>query len=98
LLERAEKVTVITIGKEWSVGSAAIIDYLAWHGISAHHLAHARECGHSIGLRLIEQAQTVGADLLIMGAFAHAPWQEALFGGGSHEALRASSLPILLTH
>jgi nucleotide-binding universal stress UspA family protein len=42
--------------------------------------------------------QTVGADLLIMGAFAHAPWQEALFGGGSHEALRASSLPILLTH
>ncbi|WP_459854460.1 hypothetical protein [Dongia sp. agr-C8] len=98
LLKRAEKVTVITIGKEWSAGSAAIIDFLAWHGIEAHHLEHAKEGGRGAGVRLIEQAETAGADLLVMGAFAHAPWQEALFGGASREALKASSLPILLTH
>ncbi|WP_395022342.1 hypothetical protein [Dongia sp.] len=98
LLKRAEKVTVITIGKEWSAGSAAIIDFLAWHGVEAHHLEHAREGGRAAGARLIEQAETTGADLLVMGAFAHAPWQEALFGGASREALKTSSLPILLAH
>jgi nucleotide-binding universal stress UspA family protein len=98
LLKRAEKVTVITIGKEWTASSAAIVDYLAWHGVSAHHLEHARELGRTTGARLIEQAETVGADLLVMGAFSHSPWQEALFGGASREALKASSLPILLTH
>jgi len=98
LLMRAEKVTVITVGKEWSAGSASIIDYLGWHGIEAHHLEHARGRGKSTGARLIEQAETAGADLLVMGAFAHAPWQETLFGGASREALKASGLPILLTH
>jgi nucleotide-binding universal stress UspA family protein len=97
-LKRAEQVTVITIGQEWSAGSDAIIDYLAWHGIDAHHLEHARECGHGTGARLIEQAEKAGADLLVMGAFAHAPWQEALFGGASREALKSCCLPILLTH
>jgi len=98
LLKRAERVTVITVAKEWSADSAAIIDYLAWHGIDAHHLEHARECGRSTGARLIEQAETAGADLLVMGAFAHAPWQEALLGGASREALKASSLPIFFSH
>jgi nucleotide-binding universal stress UspA family protein len=98
LLKRAEKVSIITVGKEWSAGSAAITEYLAWHAIEAHHLEHARQSGKNAGARLIEQAQTAGADMLVMGAFAHAPWQEALFGGASQEALKASSLPILLSH
>jgi len=98
LLKRAEQVSVITIGRESSAGSAAITDYLAWHGIEARHLECEQERGHSTGARLIEQAETAGADLLVMGAFAHAPWQEALFGGASREALKVSCLSILLMH
>ena len=98
LLQRAEKVTVIIVGREWEPRSKAIVDYLAWHGINAHHVEHAREGDHGTGARLIEQAGTIGADLLVMGAFAHAPWHEALFGGASREALKANAIPILLTH
>jgi nucleotide-binding universal stress UspA family protein len=97
LLKRAARVTVITIAKE-SKAAGAIANYLAWHGITAETAQHVPECDHSAGARLLDYAQASGADLLVMGAFAHAPWHETLFGGASREALRARAILILLAH
>lgn len=97
-LQRASKVSVITIGNEPDYGSDAILNYLAWHGVMASATRYSQECGHSTGAELIAQAQAIGSDLLVMGAFARAPWREALFGGASHEVINASGLPILLAH
>ena len=52
----------------------------------------------SIGKRLLRAAHEVGADLLVMGAFAHGEWREFIFGGVTRYMLRATDLPLLMRH
>jgi nucleotide-binding universal stress UspA family protein len=37
-----------------------------------------------------------GIDLLVMGAYSHAPWRKWLFGSHTNELLRAVEVPTLL--
>jgi nucleotide-binding universal stress UspA family protein len=89
---------VITIGRKPETGSSALENYLAWHGIDVRHALHMQEPVYGAAAHLIDHAQADGADLLVMGAYAHAPWHEALFGGASQAALKSRGIPILLTH
>lgn len=45
---------------------------------------------------IAEQSQAEGIDLLVMGAYSHAPWRKLLFGSRTTELLRAVRLPTLL--
>lgn len=52
----------------------------------------------SVGEQLLRAAHAAGADLLVMGAFAHGEWRELLFGGVTHTMLTKSDLPLLMRH
>jgi nucleotide-binding universal stress UspA family protein len=72
-------------------------NYLARRGIKARI--------ESIGLRdetieeqLLAAASQVGAELMVMGAYSHSRWREALFGGVTHYVLAETKVPILLAH
>jgi len=99
LLAAADSVTVITAGEASDPDAASVIDHLAWHGIAAkqHHLA--LHSGDTIGTVLLGAAQSVNADILVMGGYGRRPWREALFGGATREVISTeTSLPLLLVH
>lgn len=70
---------------------------LAEHGIEA--VLHRVEEGQgSVGRRLLGAAHGVGADLLVMGAFAHGEWRQRLFGGVTRTMLAEADLPLWMRH
>jgi nucleotide-binding universal stress UspA family protein len=54
--------------------------------------------GEDIGAALLSRAQSAGADLLVMGAYTHNRFMEALLGGATREALAHASIALLMHH
>ena len=52
----------------------------------------------SVGERILRVALALHADLLVMGAFAHGEWREAVFGGVTRTVLASADLPVLMRH
>lgn len=70
---------------------------LAEHGIDA--ALHDVPPGDGpVAERLLAGAHGLGADLLVMGAFAHGAWREAVFGGVTRWMLAHADLPLLMRH
>jgi nucleotide-binding universal stress UspA family protein len=47
---------------------------------------------------LLAQADTLGADVIVMGAFEHSKFREDLFGGVTHDVMAATRIPVFLAH
>jgi nucleotide-binding universal stress UspA family protein len=50
------------------------------------------------GARLLAEAHAAGADLLVMGAYAHSRLRELVFGGVTRFMLQHADLPLLMRH
>jgi nucleotide-binding universal stress UspA family protein len=98
LLTKAKAVTIVTVEAGADKDVAAVIAYLAWHGISASHRGTTLPGGVSAGEQLIATTREIQADLLVMGAYGRAPWREVVFGGATRQVLQSSMLPILMSH
>jgi nucleotide-binding universal stress UspA family protein len=100
LLVAAESVLLITVGDGDNSDSdiPAVLDHLAWHGITAKHRQIPAASSESTGVLLLNAAQEAGADMLVMGGYGHQPWREALFGGVTRDIIGKSILPLLLMH
>ncbi|HTJ25984.1 MAG TPA: universal stress protein [Candidatus Limnocylindria bacterium] len=48
--------------------------------------------------RILQAAHRIGADLLVMGAFAHGEWREMMFGGVTQTMLAEANLPLFMRH
>ncbi len=97
-LEKANAVSLITAGDAAAAGGPPVVDYLAWHGVNAEHRKLAAGSARQVGRLLLDAARDCRADLLVMGAYGHAPWREQLFGGATRAALARMPLPLLLMH
>jgi nucleotide-binding universal stress UspA family protein len=103
LLARARKVIVvaITAAAEETLGDTQartqVVAHLSGHGIDAevHHL-DLPDIG--IGELLLSQAADFGADLIVMGAYGHARFQEFVLGGVTRTMLEAMTVPVLMSH
>ncbi|MGH9614812.1 MAG: universal stress protein [Bryobacteraceae bacterium] len=98
ILANADAVSIITVGDAAQGGSSCLLEYLAWHRITARHLNTPRASGQHIGQALLSTARDANADLLVMGGYGHQPWREAIFGGATREILGTSLIPVLLVH
>jgi nucleotide-binding universal stress UspA family protein len=98
LLAKAKQVFVFTIGEKPEANADAIGDYLRWQGVTAIVRAVDAVEGVASGEQLLSAARDEGADMLLMGAYGHAPWREALFGGATRTIVGTSLLPVLLSH
>lgn len=99
LLAKAARIVVLTIDAD-SDGKAQAGDLVAWlarHGVRAEH-RHDHAADHAAGERILDQAQAVGADLIVMGMYSHSRLREIVFGGASRHILRHARLPVLLSH
>lgn len=72
-------------------------DYLARHGIKSE-VEPVPVGGKTVEEKLVSAASGFGADLLVMGAYGHSRWREALFGGVTHYVLAETEIPVLLAH
>ena len=100
LLERAERVTVLTVtGGTGVLGPSAdqMIRYLQRNGIPAEPLTVGLD-GKNTGEAILEAAQTLACDLLIKGAFTQSRLRQMVFGGATQHMMATATLPVLLAH
>ena len=100
LLERAERVTVLTVtGGTGVLGPSAdqMIRYLKRNGIPAEPVTVGLD-GKNTGEAILGAAQTLACDLLIKGAFTQSRLRQMVFGGATQHMMATATLPVLLAH
>lgn len=103
LLEFSEAVTVLTVDakpKMFGHGDqpgANIAAHLSRRGLSAD-VRNVDSMGRSASLAILEEAKALGADLVVMGGYAHSRLRELMFGGATRELLRVADVPLLMAH
>jgi nucleotide-binding universal stress UspA family protein len=98
-LERARRVIVLSATEEQAGVPEELASYLAWHGITAEPRTFtAGGAGGQVGNGLLAQAASLGADLVVMGAYTHSRLRQLVMGGVTRHVLYAATLPVLLSH
>ena len=99
LLEKADKVTIITVGEENNPiqdSAKDLAGQLVWHGVSAvvESLPAERPAGEIIS----DRAKSNGCDLIVMGAFTRSRLIQIILGGVTRHMMNTSEIPILMSH
>ena len=95
-LAKAEDVHVVT-GVRGRAERPVMPRILVEHGIQTN--LHVLPIGTGpFGQTLLNKAHELGADLLVMGAYAHSPLRELILGGVTRYMLTHADLPILMRH
>lgn len=99
MLTRADHVHILTVGTEKTDVTRGddLVDYLAWHGISAH-LSKLQPQRGSTGEALMTAAGDRGCDLIVMGGYGHSRMRELIFGGVTRHALNHAEIAVLMAH
>ena len=70
---------------------------LARHGVKA--TAEGLAAGDiNAGEALLQHVNDLGAELLVMGAYAHSRMREYIFGGATRHVLVHAKVPVLMSH
>jgi len=103
-LERARKVTVLAIDTEpgseedgEAAPGVAIAHHLAHHGIVAEAARFICE-SHEIGDTLLNFANDLSCDLIVMGAYGQPRLRSLVLGSLTGFILRHMTVPVLLSH
>lgn len=99
ILAVAGRVEVFSIGEEgkWGGKIEDVLAYLAWHGVTAS--GQALDAGpRTVGISLLNAANSAGAELLVMGAYTHSRLHRLIFGGVTREVLSSAKIPVLMAH
>jgi nucleotide-binding universal stress UspA family protein len=95
-LAGSEEVHVLAGARE-SDPAPAMPPVLLEHGIRAQ--LHVLPIGSgSFGQELLDTVHNLRADLLVMGAYAHSPLRELVFGGVTRTMLDHADIPVLMRH
>lgn len=78
-------------------GIDKLIQYLAHHGVTAvgKHF-DSRRC--SAGEGLLRLSESIGSDLIVMGAYTHRRVHEQIFGGVTRHMVGHAKIPVWMMH
>jgi nucleotide-binding universal stress UspA family protein len=101
-LRRADMVQIVVVdppahGPERSDPGGLLCQLLVRHGIHAEVSVLARTLPR-VSEVLARQARDVNADLLVMGAYGHSRFREAILGGATRDMLESAEVPVFLAH
>lgn len=82
---------------EGPLGLSRLAAHLRRHSVAVEDPRPAALRGE-IGEALLDQAHTMGADLLVMGGYGHGRLREMILGGATRSILQRADIPILLAH
>jgi nucleotide-binding universal stress UspA family protein len=71
--------------------------HLARHGAKVE-VENLDGLGRAAGLRLLEAARAINADMIVMGGYGHARAAEWLLGGVTREMIEFADIPLLMSH
>ena len=99
-LRSAERVEIVCVAEPEdfyaSVPGAEFAPHLVRHGVNVTVVDVPGTDGIAETLR--NQARMLRADMIVMGAYRHAPLREFFFGGVTRSLLRGSPAPLFLAH
>ncbi len=104
LIERAERTTVITIDsadfvdRDSARAAAQLVQHLRRHSPSVDAVKLKDVPARSIADALQSEADILGADLIVTGAYGHAKFWENLVGGVTRDLLDHMKFPIFMSH
>ena len=101
-LKRAEQVVITVIdppahGLERSDPGGLLCQLLVRHGIRAEVSVLARTLPR-ISDVLLRQCRDLDAGMLVMGAYGHSRFREAILGGATRNMLEQAEVPVLMAH
>ncbi|MGN2251891.1 universal stress protein [Frateuria sp. GZRe12] len=102
-LQGARRVVLLDGGRPHSPESECYLPhfepfvYMARHGIEADPMCVGVPA-RTAGAALLKKAEQVGADLIVMGAFAHSRLREHTIGCATRYVLEHAQIPIFLQH
>ena len=101
-LKRAELVTITVIdppahGPERSDPGGLLCQLLTRHGVKAEVQVLARTLPR-ISDVLARHCRDINADLLVMGAYGHSRFREAILGGATRNMLEQTEVPVFMAH
>ncbi|WP_439111065.1 universal stress protein [Lentibacter sp.] len=102
LLEQADKVHVVVIdppkhGPNRSDPGGLLSVWLARHGVHTEIDVLSKTMPRVSDV-LLRHATDVNADLVVMGAYGHSRFREAILGGATRYMLEQSKLPVFMAH
>lgn len=97
MLKLASAVQVITFDENEDFSMDDVRRFLAANHVAAECVEHRLD-GTSVGEALCIAAIQHGAAYLVMGAYGHSRFREAVLGGVSRHMLARSPVPLLLAH
>jgi len=99
LLRLAEQVTVLTVEGGTTSGPPGeqAAQHLGRNGIKAKALT-IKPGARSAGEAILDHAATLGADLLVKGAYTQSRLRQMMFGGQTRHILGNANLPVLMAH
>jgi len=98
-MRQAARVTVMSVGNgpEPEPTADQLGRSLAWHGIAAE-ARRIEQGSRRVRDILLSEANAIGADLLVIGAYSHSRLRQVVFGGVTEHMLDHAELPVLMTH
>ena len=98
LLRMASQVRVMRFveDREPAFTDTSVLEYLSRHGVHAEIEAHAPKTDTASDL--IQRADRLGAEYIVMGGYSHSRAGEFLFGGVTRELLGACPISLLMAH
>lgn len=101
-LKRADMVQIVVVdppahGPERSDPGGHLCQLLVRHGVKAEVSVLARTLPHVSDV-LARQVRDLDADLLVMGAYGHSRFREAILGGTTRDMLEHAEVPVFLAH
>ncbi len=101
-LRRAESVSIVVIdppthGPERSDPGGMLCQMLVRHGVHAEVTVLARTLPRVSDV-LTRHLRDMDADLLVMGAYGHSRFREAILGGATRDMLEKAEIPVLMAH
>ncbi|RGP38211.1 universal stress protein [Pseudotabrizicola alkalilacus] len=102
LLKQADQVTITVIdppvhGPERSDPGGMLCQMLVRHGVRAEVTVLARTLPRVSDV-LLRHVGDMNADMLVMGAYGHSRFREAILGGATRNMLEQATVPVLMAH
>ena len=104
LIEGADRVTIVMINPSGFMGrhegppGEQMIEHLKRHGATVDAVRIEDVPRGAIADQLQSEAQALGADLIVAGAFGHPRLWEKMLGGVTNDLIGSMRLPIFMSH
>lgn len=100
ILKTKSLVTVLTVADKTSEEQLPEINVetaLQRHGVKTEHVNLQRK-GKTVGYRIVEFIHQRKPGLLVMGAYEHSKFRQAIVGGVTSKVLKKVKVPVLISH